>query len=57
MVATGWTPLPVWQLFLRGFFEYHTGFPFSAINERQRNNRCANGSRRSADYLGFWMSV
>ena len=36
VVATGWTPIPIWQLFLSGFFEYHTGFPFSSINEQQQ---------------------
>jgi hypothetical protein len=36
LIATGWTPIPIWQLFLSGFFEYHTGFPFSTINEQQQ---------------------
>lgn len=52
VVATGWTPLPVWQLFLSGFFEYHTGFPFSAINERQQLVSAPNGLR-FPDYLSL----
>jgi hypothetical protein len=45
LVARGWTPLPVWQLLLSYFFEYHSGFPFSAINEEQQLVGAANGLR------------
>jgi hypothetical protein len=36
MVSSGWTPIPIWGLFLSGYLEYHTGFPFSVINEQQQ---------------------
>jgi len=36
VVSRGWTPLPVWQLLFSYFFEYHSGFPFSAVNELQQ---------------------
>ncbi len=45
IISTGWTPLPIWQLFLSGFFEYHTGFPFSAINVEQQLVGAANSLR------------
>ena len=52
VVATGWTPIPIWQLFLSGFFEYHTGFPFSTINEQQQLVGAPN-SLRFPDYLSL----
>ena len=36
IVSSGWTPIPVWGLLLSGFVEYHTGFPFSILNEEQQ---------------------
>ncbi len=36
MVSSGWTPIPIWSLFLSGYLEYHTGFPFSVVNEQQQ---------------------
>jgi hypothetical protein len=36
VVSSGWTPIPIWGLLLSGFFEYHTGFPFSVLNEQQQ---------------------
>jgi len=36
VVSSGWTPIPIWGLLLSGFFEYHTGFPFSILNEQQQ---------------------
>jgi hypothetical protein len=36
LVSRGWTPLPIWNLLFSYFFEYHTGFPFSAINDEQQ---------------------
>ena len=56
LVATGWTPLPVWQLFLSGFFEYHTGFPFSTINEQQQLVGAPN-HLRFPDYLSLDMGL
>ncbi|MGD0962662.1 MAG: carboxypeptidase regulatory-like domain-containing protein [Candidatus Acidiferrales bacterium] len=45
VVSRGWTPLPFWQLLFSYFFEYHSGFPFSAINEQQQLVGPANGFR------------
>lgn len=36
IVASGWTPIPVWGLLLSGFLQYHTGFPFSIVNQKQQ---------------------
>jgi hypothetical protein len=56
VVATGTTPLPVWQLFLSGFFEYHSGFPFSSINEQQQLVGAPN-SKRFPAYLSLDLGV
>jgi hypothetical protein len=34
VVSSGWTPIPIWGLLLSGFLEYHTGFPFSVVDDR-----------------------
>ncbi len=52
VVATGWTPIPIWGLFISGFFEYHTGFPFSTINQEQQLVGAPNGLR-FPDYLSL----
>ena len=44
-ISRGWTPLPLWQLLFSYFFEYHSGFPFSAINEQQQLVGSANSFR------------
>jgi hypothetical protein len=36
MVSSGWTPIPIWGLFLSGYLEYRSGFPFSVVNEQQQ---------------------
>jgi hypothetical protein len=45
VISRGWTPLPLWQLLFSYFFEYHSGFPFSAINEQQQLVGLANSFR------------
>jgi Carboxypeptidase regulatory-like domain len=45
VVASGWTPIPVWGLFLSGFLEYRTGFPFSILNQQQQLVGSPNASR------------
>jgi hypothetical protein len=52
VVSRGWTPLPLWQLLFSYFFEYHSGFPFSAINEQQQLVGPAN-SFRYPSYLSL----
>jgi hypothetical protein len=44
-LSSGWTPLPVWDLFASYFFEYRTGFPFSVVNEQQQLIGQANRMR------------
>ncbi len=44
-VSSGWTPAPVWNLFLSYYFEYRTGFPFSVVNEQQQVVGSANRLR------------
>ncbi len=36
LLSRGWTPLPVAHLLLSYFVDYHTGFPFNAINQEQQ---------------------
>ena len=52
VVATGWTPIPLWGLLLSGFFEYRTGFPFSTLNEQQQLVGAPN-SLRFPDYVSL----
>jgi hypothetical protein len=52
LVSRGWTPLPIWHLLFSYFFEYHTGFPFSAINNEQQLVGPAN-SFRFRSYLSL----
>jgi Carboxypeptidase regulatory-like domain/TonB-dependent Receptor Plug Domain len=52
VVFRGWTPLPLWQLLFSYFFEYHTGFPFSAINDQQQLVGLPN-SLRYPSYLSL----
>ncbi len=49
-VSTGWTPLPIWSLLLSEFLEYHTGFPFSIVNEQQQ----LVGGPNSARYPNYF---
>ncbi len=41
---------------MSGFFEYHTGFPFSSINEQQQLVGAPNGMR-FPDYLSLDLGV
>jgi hypothetical protein len=52
LLSRGWTPLPVWQLLFSYFLEYHTGFPFSAINDQQQLVGMAN-TYRYPSYLSL----
>jgi hypothetical protein len=45
LISRGWAPIPVWQLLFSYFFEYHSGLPFSAVNDEQRLVGPANSSR------------
>ncbi len=36
IVTRGWTPTPLWHLFLSYFAEYRTGFPFNTVNTNQQ---------------------
>lgn len=55
-VSSGWTPIPIWKLFLSYFFEYRTGFPFSVVNERQQVVGPAN-SLRFPNYFGLNLGI
>jgi len=52
LTSRGWTPLPVWHLLFSYFLEYHSGFPFSAINTQQQLVGVAN-SFRYPSYLSL----
>ncbi len=52
VVSSGWTPLPIWGLFLSGFVEYRTGYPFSVLNNQQQLVGAAN-SMRFPDYFSL----
>lgn len=45
LISRGWTPLPVWQLLFSYFFEYHSGFPYSAVNNELDIVGAANSLR------------
>jgi hypothetical protein len=42
VISRGWTPLPVWKLLASYFLEYHSGFPYSAVNEQRQLVGAAN---------------
>ena len=50
LLSHGWTPLPVWHLFLSYLVEYRTGFPFNVINQQQQLVGLPGGLRYP-DYL------
>ena len=56
IVSSGWTPIPLWGLLVSEFFEYHTGFPFSIVNEQQQLVGAAN-SVRFPDYVSLNVGV
>ncbi len=56
ILSSGWTPIPLWDLFLSYFFEYRTGFPFSVVNERHQLVGPAN-RLRFPDYVNFNLGV
>jgi hypothetical protein len=45
IISSGWSPLPLWHLMISYFLEFRTGFPFSAVNEKQQLVGEANGLR------------
>jgi hypothetical protein len=45
LLSRGWAPLPLWKLLGSYFLEYHSGFPFTAVNERRQLVSPANGLR------------
>ena len=48
LLSRGWTSLPWWNLLFSYFFEYRSGFPFSAINDQQQLIGPANSLRYPA---------
>jgi len=36
LLTWGWTPTHIWGIHLSYLFEYHTGYPFSAVNLQQQ---------------------
>jgi hypothetical protein len=56
VVSRGWTPLPWWQLLFSYSFEYHSGLPFSAINDQQQLVGSAN-SLRYPSYVSLNVAV
>jgi hypothetical protein len=55
-VSSGWTPAPVWKLFLSYYFEYRTGFPLSVVNEQQQVVGSAN-RLRYPDYASLNLGI
>ena len=47
-ISRGWAPLPKWELLGSYFMEYHTGFPYSAVNDEQQLVGAANTFRYPA---------
>jgi len=56
VLCTGWSPIPIWNLFLSYFFKYRSGFPFSIVNEQQQVVGAAN-SMRFPDYLSLNLGI
>jgi hypothetical protein len=56
LVSSGWTPAPIWNLFLSYYLEYRTGFPFSVVNEKQQVVGSAN-RLRYPDYASLNIGV
>jgi hypothetical protein len=52
VVASGWTPIPIWGLLLSGFAEYRTGLPFNVLTLQQQLVG-APGSQRFPDYFSL----
>jgi hypothetical protein len=45
LLSRGWVPLPFWHLLVSYFFDYHSGFPFTAVNDEQQLVGAANTYR------------
>ncbi|MFZ0820587.1 MAG: TonB-dependent receptor plug domain-containing protein [Candidatus Acidiferrales bacterium] len=45
VITRGYAPLPIWQLLASYFFEYHSGFPYTAVNEQRQLVGAANSFR------------
>jgi len=45
LLTWGWTPTHIWGIHLSYLFEYHTGYPFSAVNLQQQLVGPPNGLR------------
>jgi hypothetical protein len=56
VISSGWTPAPIWNLFLSYFFEYRTGFPFMVVNEQQQLVGPAN-RLRFPDYASLNLGI
>jgi TonB-dependent Receptor Plug Domain/TonB dependent receptor len=52
LISRGWTPIPWGKILFSYFVEYHTGFPFSAINQEQQLVGPAD-SLRFPDYFSL----
>jgi len=55
LLSRGWTPVPLWHLFLSYFAEYRTGFPFSVMNQQQLVG--PPGQLRFPDYFSLNVGV
>jgi len=56
LLTWGSIPTPIWGILLTYFFEYHTGFPYSSINQQQFLIGEAN-SQRFPDYASLTLAV
>jgi hypothetical protein len=57
VISRGWTPLPRfpiwhWQFLASYFFEYHSGFPYTAVNDQRQLVGPAN-SRHFPEYVSL----
>jgi hypothetical protein len=48
VISRGSAQTGIWKLLFSYFFEYHTGFPFSAVNSQYRLQGIPNGYRYPA---------
>lgn len=56
IISRGWVPLPVWHLLGSYFFDFHSGFPFTVVNDQQQLAASAN-SYRFPSYVSLNVGV
>lgn len=56
LLTRGWSPIPLWHLFVSYFLEYRSGYPFSVVNPQLQLVGPPN-SRRFPDYVSLNLGI